>query len=173
MKNQSEADFSVLFRDPELFMEVYEHIPKKVGNDEKRANYALLLSNALSIAEPTKIYEQTLARALAEDRKAIGRNGIRGASFQRFVNQYPQPQNYFQVLKKDTDHLAAFLELIQEMDHRSIPTFINYPNAGAFLLTTGLEGYDLLKEHGEEVLFLSLFLSQLSDRDSLSKYPLN
>ena len=155
-------------------MKIYEHIPRKVGNDEKRANCALLLANALSIAEPSDAYEKALARALDEDRKTDRLTGHKGTSFQRFVNRYPQPQNYFEVLKKEPDRLAAFLELIQEMDHRSIPTFINYPNAGAFLLTTGLEGYDLLKEHGEEVLFLSLFLSEADQKrlpELFHRYP--
>jgi len=164
MKNQTEANFAVLFRDPDLFMDVYKHIPKKVGNDEKRSNYALLLCNALAISETTQIYEQNLARALAEDRKSVERYGIKGSSFQRFMNQYPQPQNYFQVLKKNPKQLAVFLELIQEMDYRTVARFISSPNAGAFLLTTGLEGFDLLEKHGEEVLFLSLFLNEADQK---------
>jgi hypothetical protein len=48
--------------------------------------------------------------------------------------------------------------MIQNMDHRLIALFIDYPNAGEFLLQTGLDGYDLLMEYGEEILFLSIFL---------------
>ena len=164
MKNADETEFSILFRDPALFMDIYKHIPHKVGSEEKRASYALLLSNALSISQPNDAYERTLAQALEEDRKADRSRGPKGTSFQRFVNQYPQPQNYFQVLKKEPDRLAVFLELIQEMDYRTVERFISSPNAGAFLLTTGLEGRDLLEEHGEEVLFLSLFLSEADQK---------
>ena len=174
MKNAKEAEFSILFRDPALFMDIYEHIPKKVGNEEKRAKCALLLSNALSLSAPSDAYERALARSLAEDRKAYRLKGYEGTSFQRFVNRYPQPQNYFEVLKKNPDRLAAFLELIQGMDHRSLSTFLNYPNAGAFLLATGLEGHDLLKKHGEEVLFLSLFLSEADQKrlpELFHRYP--
>jgi len=174
MKNRTEADFAVLFRDPDLFMDVYEHIPKKVGNEEKRANYALLLSNALSISETTQIYEQNLARALAEDSQSIEKYGVRGTSFKRFMNRYPQPQNYFQVLKKNPEQLAVFLEFIQKMDYRTVARFISSPNAGAFLLTTGLEGSYLLEKYGEEVLFLSLFLSEADQKrlpDLFRRYP--
>lgn len=164
MKNQTEANFAVLFRDPDLFMDVYEHIPQKVGTVEKRSSYALLLSNALSISETTQMYEQNLKRALAEDRKSVEMYGIRASNFQRFINQYPQPQNYFQVLKKNSEQLAVFLELIQKMDYRTVARFISSPNAGAFLLTTGLQGCNLLEQHGEEVLFLSLFLSEADQK---------
>jgi hypothetical protein len=163
MLKTSEDQFALLFRNPALFNDIYQAIPEQINRKGQRAKYALLLANAMSLSEPDESYLNAFKQAKFQDQRQIHTSNSQSA-VQRFLQQYPQPRNYFEILKQDPQQFNLFLDLIQNMDHRLIALFIDYPNAGEFLLQTGLEGYDLLMEYGEEILFLSIFLDPVDQK---------
>ncbi len=168
---KSGLDFAVLATNPDLFMDLYNSL-SNIKNKEKRSGSALKLANAFLLYDPnnnnwkdnfTKLVENSSRTFLEHSQNATLRLDKAKTKIKETL-----PINYLTELKKDRKLYTLFLSELANQKQEIIDMIIKYPNSVSFLLNTGKEGLELLKENPEPVITLSFILT-LEEQEKLIK----
>ena len=174
MKALPEDQYLGLFRDPEVFNNIFQSLDSRDLSETDRAVLALKLTNAFLVSNPEAEYAKAFQKALEQDRRRSQQGALSRRMTEQFFAQGVCPKNLWQELKENPRGYKLLLELLSLEDKEFLEAFVQYPNAASFLLNTGSPGIRLIDESDGEVLALSCFLSN-QDQQELpklcSRYP--
>jgi hypothetical protein len=158
MNEAKEDEYAALFRDPEVFIDLYRAM-ESVKLKSKRACLALRLANAMLLKDPQDDYVTELERAKAADRDA-SRHGIPSRRYvDAFFAKGIFPDNLLSELRKEPYKYTILLNAFSEADAVVLESIVKYPNALAFLLNSGPDGVKLLEETNGEIVTLSYIMT--------------
>lgn len=152
------------------FMDLYSSLRYDSFMEKVRAEISLKLLLAFSITdeEQNTSFQREL-KSLIERDKEISRQGAEANyNARQILKSKSMPRNLLHELKQDNpDEYKLLLSRFSGADYEILKACVEYPNAIAFLLNTGLAGIDLIDKTEGQVITLSWFL----DAEHQKKLP--
>lgn len=175
MAEVTEQEYAGLFRNADVFYDIFSTLSGVVHSESQRARLAIKLTNAFLLSDPEKDYMEAFAKAQKQDRDASLRGQPSRSYTERFFSQGLFPDNLWEEIKKSPEEYSTLLNMLSKADVDVLETFAQYPNTAAFLLNVGRDGVDLIEQTGGEIITLSYILSPEDQRKITSvfkAYPL-